>query len=80
VKAMGYDAIWFGIVSIIAIETGLITPPFGLVVYTMKATLGEEVTVEQIFRGSTPFLLMMLLVLALVIAFPGLSLWIPGLL
>ncbi|MEJ2716839.1 MAG: TRAP transporter large permease [Deltaproteobacteria bacterium] len=80
VKAVGYDAIWFGIVSIIAIETGLITPPFGLVVYTMKATLGEEVTVEQIFRGSTPFLLMMLLVLALVIAFPGLSLWIPGLL
>lgn len=79
VKAVGYDGIWFGIVSIMAIETGLITPPFGLVVYTMKATLGDEVTVEQIFRGSAPFLLMMLLVLALVIAFPGLSLWIPGL-
>jgi len=78
VQAMGYNLVWFGIVSIIAIETGLISPPFGLVVYTMKATLGDEATVEQIFRGSIPFFLMMLFVLALVIAFPGLSLWLPS--
>lgn len=78
VQAMGYNLVWFGIVSIIAIETGLITPPFGLVVYTMKATLGDEASVEQIFKGSAPFLLMMLVVLGLVIAFPGLSLWLPG--
>lgn len=78
VKAMGYSPIWFGIISIMAIETGLITPPFGIVVYTMKATLGEDVSVEQIFRGSVPFLIMMFFVLALVIAFPCLTLWLPG--
>jgi tripartite ATP-independent transporter DctM subunit len=78
VKTMGYNPIWFGIVSILAIETGLITPPFGLVVYTMKATIGPEVSVEEIFRGSIPFFLMMLLVLALVLVFPALSLWLPG--
>lgn len=79
VNAMGYSPVWFGIVSIMAIETGLITPPFGMVVYTMKATLGHEASVEQIFRGSVPFLLMMLFVLGLTIVFPGLILWLPGL-
>ncbi|MBU1275709.1 MAG: TRAP transporter large permease subunit [Proteobacteria bacterium] len=79
VTALGFDPIWFGVVAIIAIETGLITPPFGLVVYTMKATVGDDVTVEEIFRGSAPFFIMMLLVLALVIIFPSLVLWLPGL-
>jgi C4-dicarboxylate transporter DctM subunit len=78
VTAMGYSPIWFGIISIMAIETGLITPPFGIVVYTMKATLGHEVSVEQVFRGSVPFLIMMFLVLGLVMAFPWLTLWLPG--
>ncbi len=79
VTAMGFDPIWFGVVAIIAIETGLITPPFGLVVYTMKATVGDDVTVEEIFKGSVPFFVMMLMVLALVIVFPALALWLPGL-
>jgi len=78
VTAMGYNPIWFGIISIMAIETGLITPPFGIVVYTMKATLGHEVNVEEIFRGSVPFLIMMFLVLGLVMACPWLALWLPG--
>lgn len=77
IQDMGYSSIWFGIVAIISIETGLITPPFGLVVYTMKATLGHDATVEQIFRGSMPFLLMILIVICLVLLFPGLSLWLP---
>jgi len=79
VKSLGYSPIWFGIVSIMAIETGLITPPLGMVVYTMKATLGQEATVEEIFRGSIPFVVMMLFAIGLMIAFPGLSLWLPGL-
>ncbi|MBU2549283.1 MAG: TRAP transporter large permease [Proteobacteria bacterium] len=79
IKALGYNPIWFGIVCIMAVETGLITPPFGMVVYTMKATLGHEVSVEDIFRGAVPFLLMMFFVLGLLLIFPGLSLWLPGL-
>ena len=79
IEAMGFAPIWFGAVAIIAIETGLITPPFGLVVYTIKATVGDDVSVEQIFRGSIPFFFMMLLVLILVVVFPQLVLWLPGL-
>jgi len=79
VGAMGFNLVWFGIVAILAIEIGLITPPFGMVVYAMSATLGADATVEEIFIGSLPFLLMMFLVLGLVIAFPILSLWLPGL-
>ncbi len=79
VETMGFHPIWFGVVAIIAIETGLITPPFGLVVYTIKATVGSDVSVEQIFRGSIPFFFMMLLVLVLVVLFPQLVLWLPDL-
>ena len=56
ITAMGYHPVWFGVISIMAIETGLITPPFGLVVYTMKATLGHEAEVEQIFGVRCRFL------------------------
>ena len=79
VQTLGYDLIWFGIVSIVAVETGLLTPPFGMVVFAMKATLGEDATIEEIFRGSMPFLIMMFLVLGILIAFPSLSTWLPSL-
>ena len=78
VKELGFNPIWFGVISTMAIETGLITPPLGLVVYTMKATLGEEASVEQIFRGSVPYLIMMVMVLSLIIVFPAICLWLPG--
>lgn len=77
VTSFGYDVIWFGIVMIIAVECGLLTPPFGMNVYTVKAALhdipgGEDVTVEEIFSGSMPFFFTMLVVLLLCIFIPGL--------
>lgn len=78
VKALGFDLIWFGVVATITIEMGLITPPFGMVPFVMKSTLGEEVRVDQIFRGSLPFLLMMIIALVIIIAFPQLSTWLPS--
>jgi len=79
VRALGLDPIWFGIICVVAIEMGLLTPPFGLVVYTMKAALGDEVTIEEIFLGAFPFLIMMLIFLICLVAFPGISLWLPNL-
>lgn len=79
VQKLGFNLIWFGVVMVIATEMGLITPPFGMVVYAMKATLGEAVTIEEIFRGSVPFLLMMALALIIVIVYPPLSTWLPSL-
>ncbi len=76
---LGYDPIWFAIVAIITIEIGLLTPPFGMVVFAMKSSLGGKATIEEIFQGSFPFLLMLLVSLAIIMAFPILSTWLPSL-
>ena len=76
----GYDKIWFGMIAIVTIELGLLTPPFGMVVFAMKAALPDDVKVEDIFLGAAPFFVMLLLALALIIIFPEISLFIPRLL
>jgi C4-dicarboxylate transporter DctM subunit len=76
---LGYDPIWFTIVAIVTIEIGLLTPPFGMVVFAMKSALGDEVKIEEIFAGSTPFMLMLAIALAIIIAFPILSTFLPSL-
>lgn len=68
---MGVDLIWFGIVTVVAIEIGLLTPPFGISVYVIKSTLDDpNISLSDIFIGAAPFALMMLACLALVIVFP----------
>lgn len=79
VKTLGYSLIWFGVVSVIVIEMGLLTPPFGMVVFAMKATLRDEAKIEEIFQGSYPFLFMMGIFTLIVLAFPILSTWLPSL-
>ena len=76
---LGYDPIWFAIVAIITIEIGLLTPPFGMVVFSMKSSLGGKASIEEIFQGSFPFLLMLAISLAIIMAFPILSTWLPSL-
>lgn len=73
--AFGTDLIWFGIVNLLAVEIGLLTPPFGIAVFVIKATLGNDspITLNDIFAGAFPFAVIMFLVLLLVIAFPGLA-------
>jgi C4-dicarboxylate transporter, DctM subunit len=79
IQAFGFDLIWFGVVAVVAVEMGLLTPPFGMVVFAMKAVLGEKVTLQELFRGSYPFLFMMLLCLVILIYVPWLSTWLPRL-
>lgn len=75
--ALGGDKIWFGIVTTIAIEIGLLTPPFGLAVYVVKSVLPKDYTsLNTIFAGAFPFVVMMFLVTLVVMAFPMLSLWL----
>jgi C4-dicarboxylate transporter DctM subunit len=78
VKELGFDLIWFGVIATITIEMGLVTPPFGMVPFVMKSTLGTETRVDEIFVGSLPFLLMMGITLAILIAFPQLCTWLPS--
>ncbi len=69
------DLIWIGVISILAVEIGLLTPPFGIAAFIIKATLGSksDITLGDIFLGAAPFALMMLVVLALVFVFPALT-------
>jgi len=73
--AGGVDLIWLGVLAVIAVEIGLLTPPFGIAVFVIKATLGREsdISLGQIFLGSAPFALMMALVLLLVLFIPGIA-------
>ncbi|MEX0284149.1 MAG: TRAP transporter large permease [Paracoccaceae bacterium] len=68
------NLIWFGIVTIVAVEIGLLTPPFGISVFVIKSALDDpSITLGDIFRGAAPFALMMLVLLALILAFPWLA-------
>ena len=74
---LGVDLIWFGIVAIIVIELGLITPPIGMNVFVVKSVV-KDVELWTIFVGVWPFVVAGLVALALVLAFPGLALWLPS--
>lgn len=78
VNSMGMDLIWFGIIAVVVVEMGLLTPPFGMVVYSMKSAIGDKASIEDIFRGSFPFLVMMAVTVFILILFPSLSLWLPS--
>jgi C4-dicarboxylate transporter, DctM subunit len=71
----GVDLIWLGVMVVLAVEIGLLTPPFGIAAFVVKATLGPDstVTLGDIFAGAAPFAAMMLLVLVLVFLFPWLA-------
>lgn len=71
----GGDPIWFGIVTVVAVEIGLLTPPLGITCYVVKSTLGDDrITLNQIFLGAAPFAAIMLAVTILLILVPELSL------
>lgn len=73
-SAMGFDLIHFGIITIIAVEMGLLSPPFGISVFTVKATLGDpKVGIETIFAGTIPYLAVMGTGLVLIAVFPFLA-------
>lgn len=75
--AMGYDPVWFGIVVTKTVEIGLITPPLGLNAYVAAGQSG--VRLGEVFRGLIPFIIMELVVLTILILFPTITLWLPGL-
>ena len=75
VEALGGNFVWFGIVTVIGAEIGLLTPPLGISCFTIKSTINDpSITLSHIFSGAFPFAVIMLLELILVIAFPWLSL------
>jgi tripartite ATP-independent transporter DctM subunit len=77
VAGYGYDLVWWGVVMLMVLETGLITPPFGIHVFVLKGIAGTDVPLGTIFRGVMPFVISDLIKLALVVAFPAIAMWLP---
>jgi tripartite ATP-independent transporter DctM subunit len=76
VAGLGYDLVWWGIVNVMLIEIGMITPPVGINVFVMHG-LRKDIPLATIFRGITPFLIANLVALAIVVAFPEIVTWLP---
>jgi TRAP-type mannitol/chloroaromatic compound transport system permease large subunit len=75
---MQYDLIWWGIVNLMVLETGLITPPFGIHLFVLKSIVGSDAPLGVVYRGVTPFVLADVAKLALLVIFPALALWLPS--
>jgi tripartite ATP-independent transporter DctM subunit len=77
---LGFDPLAFAIMGILAIETGLLTPPFGILVFTVKAAVPDKsITLAEIFSGSIPYWIVLLAVVAMLAVFPGLATYLPNL-
>jgi TRAP-type C4-dicarboxylate transport system permease large subunit len=78
ITSLGYDPIWFGILVVIVVQIGMISPPVGMNIFVVKNLLGH-VSLGAIFRGITPFTVALIVLLAVIVAFPGLVMWLPTL-
>ena len=78
VGALGFDLIWYGILYTITCQIAYMTPPFGYNLFLMRAMAPPEVTLSDIYRSITPFVLVMVFGLALVTIFPQIALWLPN--
>lgn len=77
--ATDMNLIWLGIILVKLLEVGLVTPPVGLNVYVIKSALGDKIDLAVIFRGVTWFIVMDVVALVLIVAFPMIALFLPGL-
>jgi tripartite ATP-independent transporter DctM subunit len=78
VLQLGFDPIWFGVVCVLMMGAGLITPPVGLCVYTV-ASIVKDAPLEEVFKGALPFLVAILFVVFLITLYPQIALFLPGL-
>lgn len=77
VKMLGFDPIWYGVLYTITCQIAYMTPPFGYNLFLMRAMAPPEITLADIYRSITPFVMVMILALILVMVFPQIALWLP---
>lgn len=80
IVSLGYDSIWFGVITIKLSEIAQVTPPVGLNVFALKGVAGESVSFADIYKGIWPYVICDLIVLVFLILFPDICLWLPNLL
>jgi tripartite ATP-independent transporter DctM subunit len=74
------DPIWFGVLFLICMQLGLLTPPFGLLLYTMKGVAPSDISMQQIYLAVLPYVLFGIFILAIILAFPPIATWLPSML
>ncbi|HYY37156.1 MAG TPA: TRAP transporter large permease subunit [Xanthobacteraceae bacterium] len=74
------DSIWFGVLFLICMQLGLLTPPFGLLLFTMKGVAPPAITMHQVYMAAMPYIVMSLLILVLIFFLPGIATWLPAVL
>jgi TRAP-type mannitol/chloroaromatic compound transport system permease large subunit len=77
VQRLDVDLIWFGVLYLICMQLGLLLPPHGLLLMTMKGVAPPQVTMSHIFRAVVPYIVMSLVLLAVIAVFPALAVWLP---
>jgi len=77
IQRLEVDLIWFGVLYLICMQLGLLLPPHGLLLMTMKGVAPPQVTMGHIFRAVVPYILMSLVLLMIVAAFPAIAVWLP---
>jgi len=75
---LGFDNVWFGVVFCMNMHISYLSPPFGPSIFYLKSVVGDEIPVGAIYRANMPYLWLTVVALILVVAFPELSLWLPG--
>jgi tripartite ATP-independent transporter DctM subunit len=77
-QVLGFDPIWFGIIMLLALEISFSTPPLGLLLFVMKGVAPKGTTMREIYAAAIPYILCSMLLVALLIVFPGIATWLPG--
>lgn len=74
---LGFDPVWFALMNIVVLQTSFLTPPFAYTIFYLKGIAPPEITLNHIYKGVVPFILLMLVAVALFAIFPGILLWAP---
>ena len=77
VQRLGIDPIWFGVLYLICMQLGLLLPPHGLLLMTMRGVAPPQVTMAHIFRAVVPYIVLSLVLLVVIILFPAIATWLP---
>ncbi len=77
-QTLGFDLIWFAVIILLALEISFTTPPFGLLLFVMKGVSAPGTTMRDIYLSAVPFMACAIFLVALIIAFPQIALWLPS--
>jgi len=78
-RSLGFDPVWFGLILLLAYEVGFTTPPFGLLLFVMLGVAPPGTTLGTVARAALPYILCVIVLVVLIVLFPGLALWLPRL-